>query len=252
MKHKPVSQSAASAEIHIYDAFDSEFYARAGVPFVDYCAACRQSAGGGRDFFDFIPLGGDTLVVAMGHTIGSAGSAGLSTAGLRRLMRGLTAANCGPIARVAESLNRAICAISPDPFYTKLFYGWVDCLQSRLQYVSAAQEPALLIQNGGSHFRLLESTGPILGLPGEMPFGERSVPLESGDVLIALSGAKEVGGELAKILEIFLNDPCLRAATLAARILDETGQSVAVVRFVAAAAGEVWAAEAAEPLAVAS
>ena len=72
--------------------------------------------------------------MAIGHAFGANSSAALSTAGLERLLRGLTAANCGEISRVVESMNRAIRAVSPDPFYTTLFYAWIDPLRSRLTF----------------------------------------------------------------------------------------------------------------------
>jgi len=220
---------------------------------VDYCAARRQSEGPGRDFFDFIPLSGDTLVAAIGHAFGASSSAALSTSGLQRLMRGLTAANCGEISRVVESMNRAICAVSPDPFYTSLFYCWIDPLQSRLHFVSAAQEPAFLIRDRGSEVLLLEHTGAVLGLTADGHFRQRSVWLEPGDILVALSGSKEDPGREERVVEIVREDPYLKAATLAARILDEWQQAVSVVRFDGREkhAGD-WEAAAAEPLLAAS
>jgi serine phosphatase RsbU (regulator of sigma subunit) len=253
MRHKMASESALTAEIHILHPFLSgQLNARMPVPGVDYCAACRQAAGPARDFFDFVPLGGDTLVMAIGHAFGAGSSTTLSTAGLQRLMRGLTAANCGQISRVVESMNRAICAVSPDPFYTTLFYGWIEPLQSRLHFVSAAHEPAILISDGGSRVRLLEHTGAFLGLKPDAPFRQESVSLEPGDVLVALSGAKNDLRRQERAVEIVREDPNLRAATLAARILDEMQQAVSVVRFQGRGEVELWDASAEEPLLAAS
>ena len=227
-----VSQPATAAEIHILHPFLSgQSNARIRVPGVDYCAACRHAAGSGRDFFDFIPLGGDTLVLAIGHAFGAGTSAALSTVGLQRLLRSLTAANCGVISRVVESMNRAICAVSLDPFYTTLFYGWVDPQRSRLSFVSAAHQPALLAGNRGTRVRMLEHTGSVLGLIADGPYRQQSVSLEPGDVLIALGGVQDQLEGQERAIKILREDPDLRAATLAARILDETGQAVSVVRF---------------------
>ena len=205
-----VSQPA-SAEIHILHTFFSgQPSARMRVPGVDYCAACRKPAGSGRDYFDFMPLGGDTLVVAIGHAFGAGSSAALSTAGLQRLLRGLTAANCGEISRVVESMNRAIRAVSPDPFYTTLFYGWIDPLRSQLSYVSAAHEPALLIRDRGSRVRMLEHTGAVLGLTSDGPFPQQTASLEPGDVLVALSGAKDDLRGQERVLKIVREEPDLK------------------------------------------
>lgn len=248
-----VSQPATSAEIHTLHPFLSgQLSARTRIPGVDYCAACRQSAGPGRDFFDFIPLGEDTLVMAIGHAFGASNSAALSTTGLQRLMRGLTAANCGEISRVVESMNRAICAVSPDPFYTTLFYGWIDPLQSCLRFVSAAQEPALQIRNRGSQVRFLEHTGAVLGLTADAPFRQQSVSLEPGDILVALSGAKEDLHRQERVVKIVREDPYLRAATLAARILEEMQQAVSVVRFEGREDRELRESAVGEPLLAAS
>ena len=88
---------------------------------VDYCAACRQPFGFASDFFDFVPLGGDTLVAAIGHAFGAGGSAVLTSTGLLRLLRGLTAANCGEISRVVESMNRAISLNKMKPVVDRVF-----------------------------------------------------------------------------------------------------------------------------------
>lgn len=201
------------------------------VPGVDYCAACRHSSGSGRDFFDFVPLGGDTLVLAIGHAFGASSSAALSTTGLQRLLRGLTAANCGEISRVVESMNRAICAVSPDPFYTTLFYGWIDPLRSRLSFVSAGHGPALLLRDRGSHVRILDHAGALLGLNADVAFRQQSVSLDAGDVLVVLGGAKNDPDGPERAVRIVREGPDLRAATLAARILEATGAAVSVVRF---------------------
>ena len=217
MRRKIVSQPAASAEIHIlHPFFPAHLSARCAL--VEWIIVPR--AGNppdfGSDFFDFVPLGGDTLVVAIGHAFGAGSSAVLTSTGLLRLLRGLTAANCGEISRVVESMNRAICAVSPDPFYTTLFYGWIDPLRSRLSFVSAAHEPALLIGNRGSRVRKLEHTGAVLGLFGDGTFRQQSVSLEPGDVLVALSGAKYDPQGQERAAQIVRQDPDLKAATLAA------------------------------------
>src|ERR1044071_4354294 len=165
MKQKQVRQPGAPSGVQIFYPYSTEpFHTQMSVSGVDYFAASRQASGTDRDFIDFLPLGGETLVTAIGHSFGGDHNPALTTSGLQRLMRGLTAANCGEVSRVVESLNRAICSVSPDPFYTTLFYAWIDSLQSRLRFVSAAHEPAVLIRKKGGEVHHLANTGGMLGL----------------------------------------------------------------------------------------
>jgi len=253
MRRKIVSQPASISEIHIlHPFFSGPLSSGTRVRGVDYCAAGRQSAGTGGDFFDFIPLGGDTLVAAIGHAFGEDTSAALSTTGLQRLLHGLTAANCGEIARVVESLNRAICAVSPDLFYITLFYAWIDPVRSQLYYVNAAHEPAVLIHDQGARARMLDDTGPVLGATADARFFQHSVAVEPGDVLIALSGAKANPRRQERAAGIVRENPHLKAATLAARLLDELRTAVSVVRLEGQVLVSATEASAAEELLAAS
>jgi len=155
-------------------------------------------------------------------------------------------------AAIARSLNRSVCGAPGDDSYATLFYAWVDSLRRELCYVNAGHEPALLFRKRQSRAIALESTGAVLGLTPRSSYGQRTIPLEPGDLLAVFSeGLAETADILGRpfgsagVLSVLRRSQCARAADLVQEILDaaerhaawgvpSADQTVAVVRFTGA------------------
>ena len=158
------------------------------VPGLDYYGACRTSAGGAGDFFEFIPLEGGRLFVSTGETLGSCVPPLVMTAAVRAHFQGVAAGGVDTLAVAAGRLNRTLYGAASAGPLTMLFCAYIDPRRRVLRYVSAGHQSALLIRAVGWRTEFLETTGTVLGLSSRAAYRQRTVGLGAGDVLIAFSG----------------------------------------------------------------
>jgi phosphoserine phosphatase RsbU/P len=224
---------------------------------LDLHGECRPAHDAGGDFYDFIPLEPGGLALSLGDVSGQGVGAGILMSGLQALLRALTRQGGREIGAVVRELNRTVWQTSPDNFYATLFYAYLDPVLGEMQYVSAGHESALLIRRRTGRVHRLDSTGTVLGLSDRVVFGQRTLPLESGDLLIAttdgIADAPNADGlEFGEqgILEVVQRNPHARAIDLANEILQAVDQhtgrahaaddrTAVVVRFKDAAAKAV-------------
>ncbi|HYW42504.1 MAG TPA: PP2C family protein-serine/threonine phosphatase [Bryobacteraceae bacterium] len=194
---------------------------------LDYYGECRPARDVGGDFHDFVPFEPHALAVSVGDVSGHGPGAGILMSGLQALLRGLTTNGRNQIGRVVRELNHAAWQASPGNFYATLFYAYLDPVRGRLQYVSAGHESALLIRRRKARVHRLDSTGTVLGLTDRAMYGQRTLPLEPGDLLIAytdgITGARNAeGGEFGEkgILQVVERCAGARACDVGAEILE--------------------------------
>ena len=209
----------------------------------------RRAGRSTTDFVDFISKTAASLAVCMGAASAHGTDSSLIVSGLQTLVCGFSAQAVVRPASIAGALNRSVCGAAGDDSYATLFYAWVDSLRRELCYVNAGHEPALLLRKRQSRAVMLESTGAVLGLTHRSSYGQRTIPLEPGDVLAVFSeGLAEAVDILGRpfgsagVLSVLRRSPCARAADLVEEILDaaerhagwgvpSADQTVAVVRF---------------------
>ncbi|MDR3698200.1 MAG: PP2C family protein-serine/threonine phosphatase [Candidatus Sulfopaludibacter sp.] len=183
---------------------------------LDYCGDSRPAGKVGGDFFDFTQDGRGGLVVSVGEVSGQGIAAAILMSGIQSLLRGLSSALLFDPVKVVRDLNRTVYEVSPDNFFTTLFYARVDAAARQLQYVSAGHEPALLIRADGHTVQRLESTGAVLGLTPRVAYSCRTLAFEPGDMLIAFTdGIPDVG-----IPDAIRRNPGARASDLVALIME--------------------------------
>ena len=220
---------------------------------LDYFGESRPAHEVGGDFFDFIALEGDRLVVSAGDVSGHGVSAAILMSGLQAYLRSLTADGLESVADVVHRLNRTLYDISPDNFFATLFYACVDPSCNMVEYVSAGHEPGLLVRADGEVERL-RATGTVLGLCPETHFQRRRLAVRPGDLLVVftdgITEAADGDGRAlceAGVMEVIRRHREDRASDLAWRIEDaaerhsacqEDDRTVVVVRFTDAA--ECW------------
>jgi hypothetical protein len=218
---------------------------------LDYHGRQREGQSAG-DFVDFFSRDAASLAVCMGGASAHGPDSSLMASGLQTLLGSLSARAVVRPASIAGSLNRSMCGAAGDDSYATLFYACVDSLRRELCYVNAGHEPALLFRKRQGRAIALEATGAVLGLTSRSSYGQRTIPLEPGDLLAVFSeGVAEAVDILghpfgaAGVLSVLRRSQCARAADLVQEILDaaerhagwgvpSADQSVAVVRFTGA------------------
>jgi sigma-B regulation protein RsbU (phosphoserine phosphatase) len=168
-----VQQSFMQAPCAVSDSFD-------------YSARCRQVRALGGDCYSFIPLKDDSLALVVGDASGKGLAAALMIANVQSSLRTaalFTGDNLGTLLKV---VNHQAYASSSQDRYATLFYGVFDGSTRILRYVNAGHNPPVVIRRDGSmHF--LETGGAPVGLFADSEYGEGSVKLETGDLVIAFT-----------------------------------------------------------------
>ncbi len=180
-----------------------------------FCRPARTVSG---DYYDFLALNSDKLMLAVGDISGKGISAALLMATIysavraysiedRSVLRELTprepatvgAAGASGLMLASESrgmetspaalltlLNHQLFESTPDAKYATLFLGIYDGATRRFTYANGGHLPPILISEDGSS-RLLDCGGTVVGLFDNLSFPQATVQLHPGDVLVAYS-----------------------------------------------------------------
>ncbi|MGB9204287.1 MAG: SpoIIE family protein phosphatase, partial [Terriglobales bacterium] len=173
-----------------------------------FCRPARTVSG---DYYDFLGLNSDKLMLAVGDISGKGISAALMMATIHSAVRaysiedvavlrepveiavaGGTGLMLAPEAREREVsaaalltlLNHQLYESTPAAKYATLFLGIYDGATRRLTYANGGHLPPILISEDGSS-RLLDCGGTVVGLFDNLSFPEETVELRPGDVLVA-------------------------------------------------------------------
>jgi phosphoserine phosphatase RsbU/P len=213
---------------------------------------CRPARTVSGDYYDFIPLGGERMSIALGDISGKGISAALLMATVHSAVRvfelgavleaaGTTAGNGGnPLSRLTRSasgkagiqspsdvlwlLNRHLYRSTPAEKYATMFLGVFDGATRRLTYSNGGHLPPLLIDGKGG-VRKLDAGGTVVGLFEDMSWEEREVELRPGDVFVAYSdGITEPENEFGefgetRLLELILENLRLPLAQISEQVV---------------------------------
>jgi phosphoserine phosphatase RsbU/P len=141
----------------------------------------------GGDYFDYIPLVGGGVGVAVGDVCGHGVGPAMVMAATRAYLRALALTNTsvGDILRLA---NRALAADVDEGRFVTLFLGRLDPVARTLVYASAGHPPGYVLREDGSVRAVLNSTGLPLGVYDAADFPEAdAVVLEPGDNVLLLT-----------------------------------------------------------------
>lgn len=194
----------------------------------------------GGDFLDTVPLMRPRDKRALGLFLYDIMGHGLETIRLKALakqqfteMREAWASQRGPVdldrpQEVLRALNQRLIdeCLAHERFVTAL-YCVIDPIESALTYVSAGQEPPILIRADGEYVHLSQ-TQLLLGVSRDLEYTDVRVPVEAGDVLVFYSdGITEAMGQTddmfgrARVRTVTRNMRGERAEVIARAIVDE-------------------------------
>jgi sigma-B regulation protein RsbU (phosphoserine phosphatase) len=175
-----------------------------------YCRPARTVSG---DYYDFLALGSDKLILAAGDVSGKGISAALLMATIHSAVRaygmvgmpvlrepvavGAAAGATMMLASGAEGvevspaallslLNHQLYDSTPQEKYATLFLGIYDGASRNLSYSNGGHLPPVIISPDGS-IRRLDQGGTVVGLFDNLSFDEASVQLKAGDIFLAYS-----------------------------------------------------------------
>jgi len=152
-------------------------------------AVCQPARAVSGDYYDYMSISEGALAFAIGDVAGKGISAALLMASIQSSMRTqLSAANGArpdhfSTGSLVATLNRQLYANTSPEKYATFYFALYDETRQELTYTNAGHLPPFLMRNGG--FERLEPTGTVVGAFPSAKYGEETVRLESGDILVA-------------------------------------------------------------------
>jgi sigma-B regulation protein RsbU (phosphoserine phosphatase) len=191
------------------------------------CVPARTVSG---DYYDFIPLGSDRLVLAVGDISGKGISAALLMATVHAFVRaysiepemalmpaslaygsredprmyyrgdGSTESQLAP-AMLMTTLNYQLYRSTPAAKYATMFLGCYDAKARVLTYCNAGHLPPIILRATGEVFRLTVN-GTVVGLFDGVTYDESTLVMQTGDIFVAYSdGVTEPENEFGEFGE---------------------------------------------------
>ena len=166
------------------------------LPGLDVASAYVPMYSLGGDFYDFIPLPGDNLGLAVADVSGKGVPASLIMASVRAFLRAQVD-NVYYLYEVVKRINLMLCRDTKDTEFVTLFYGVLDAHNRRFTYCNAGHPPGLVLRGG----KVIElgSDNMLLGVDPDWDFRQSMIQLQSGDVLLlytdGLPDARNFKGE---------------------------------------------------------
>lgn len=135
------------------------------------------------DYYDFINLGPQSLLLVSAEVEGKGVSSALIMANLQATLRALVM-HLHSLEVLAFSLNEMLYNYTKAGKHLSVFLGLVDTRRNVLQYVNAGHVPPILVRGKTGEIKLLEEGGTVIGLFPQVDYTRGSVTLEKDDVLV--------------------------------------------------------------------
>lgn len=137
----------------------------------------------GGDYYDFLNLGPQTLLLVIADVEGKGVSSALIMSNLQATLRALVM-HLHSLEVLALSLNEMIYNDTKSEKYLSIFLGLIDTRRRGLHYINAGHVPPILISGESGQYRLLEEGGTVVGMFPHAEYSRGSANLAPGDVLV--------------------------------------------------------------------
>jgi serine phosphatase RsbU (regulator of sigma subunit) len=152
----------------------------------EFAARMVPAKSVGGDFFDFIPLGEDSLGIAVGDVSDKGIPAALFMAMVRSLLRAEAHPGQSPM-EVLQSVNRHLIHMNDEEMFVTILFGILNRTTRQFQYARAGHEAPIFFDGKDSVKRLPKTNGQALGVFTEMALDEQTVALSNGSMMLLCS-----------------------------------------------------------------
>jgi len=135
------------------------------------------------DYYDFINLGPQSLLLVSAEVEGKGVSSALIMANLQATLRALVM-HLHSLEVLAFSLNEMLYSYTRAGKHLSVFLGLVDTRRNILQYVNAGHVPPILVKGNTGEVKLLEEGGTVIGLFPQADYSRGTIKLEKDDLLV--------------------------------------------------------------------
>ncbi len=137
----------------------------------------------GGDYYDFLSLGPQTLLLVIADVEGKGVSSALVMSNLQATLRALVT-HLHSLEVLALSLNEMICNDTKSKKFLSIFLGLLDTRRNGLHYINAGHVPPVLVNGETGEYQLLQAGGTVVGLFPDSEYARGSAKLRPGDILV--------------------------------------------------------------------
>jgi sigma-B regulation protein RsbU (phosphoserine phosphatase) len=136
----------------------------------------------GGDYYDFLSLGPNTLLVVIADVEGKGISSAMIMSNLQATLRALVL-HLHSLNDITESLNHMILTDTRGEKYMSMFLGLIDLRRRTIHYINCGHVPPVIIRPGQNPIQLTVG-GMVIGLFENAQFERGDEKFRTGDVLI--------------------------------------------------------------------
>ena len=163
------------------------FYAtEISVPGLDIAAAAYPMKETGGDYFDFFTMPDTSVRVGIGDVSGHGFDSALVMALTRAYVRSFAEVEFD-VGEILTKVNRMLVADLNDERFVTLLLVRLDPCKGSLAYASAGHVPGFLLNASGGVDAVMRSSGPPLGMFGDVKFVSTVLPLKPLQLLLLLT-----------------------------------------------------------------
>ncbi len=137
----------------------------------------------GGDYYDFLSLGPETLLLVIADVEGKGVSSALVMSNLQATLRALVT-HLHSLEVLALSLNEMICNDTKSKKFLSIFLGLLDTRRNGLHYINAGHVPPVVVSGETGEYSLLQAGGTVVGLFPDSEYTRGSAKLKPGDILV--------------------------------------------------------------------
>ena len=137
----------------------------------------------GGDYYDFLNLGPQSLLLVVADVEGKGVSSALVMSNLQATLRALVM-HLHSLEVLTLSLNEMICNDTKSQKFLSMFLGLVDTRRNGLHYINAGHVPPILVDGETGQYQSLEDGGTVIGLFLATEYQRGAAKLKAGDILV--------------------------------------------------------------------
>jgi serine phosphatase RsbU (regulator of sigma subunit) len=153
------------------------------VPGFDIAVINRMCYEVGGDYYDFLNLGPQTLLVVVADVEGKGVSSALVMSNLQATLRALVM-HLHSLEVLTISLNEMIFNDTKSEKFLSIFLGLIDIRRGGLHYINAGHCPPILVKGATGEYKTLEEGGTVIGLFPDAEYNRGSAKLDPGDIMV--------------------------------------------------------------------
>jgi sigma-B regulation protein RsbU (phosphoserine phosphatase) len=140
----------------------------------------------GGDFYDYFMLNEDELCFCVADVSGKGVGSALFMAMTKLLIKSRAPDDLIP-SKILSRVNSELAMDNPSCMFVTVFLGVINLRSGRVTYTNAGHNPPLIKRASGAVEEVPDIHGPILGVKEGWDYGESSVDLAPGDVLLVFT-----------------------------------------------------------------